>query len=101
MSYAIDHRTITATPPRVIHVTITEEDRQKADSFCSTGGCILATALTRMGYSHFIVGVDDAHIGFIDYEIRHNGRGWGADESCRLSRKERPFYSPGVVGKTI
>lgn len=89
--------------PRYIKVTITEEDRQKADRYCSNGGCLIATALKREGYELGPGGVGG-------FEVNVNGKNYTFDEECGVggnvvktdySSREKPFYLPSVVGKVV
>lgn len=91
---------ITSAPPRIIHVTITEEDRQKAGKFSDHCSCILATALKRMGYGVIGEGVDNSVIRVPNSCMRYNHARW-EHADAHANYGERPFYAPEVVGKTI
>lgn len=81
-----------------IMIEITEEDRQSADHYSNICGCLVWTALRRMGYSRVSVGAPTVRLGGDDYS---------SDEitSSELAvdhfAKARPFYRKEVVGKQI
>lgn len=86
--------------PQQIDITIQEEDRQNAGTYKNNDGCLIATALGRMGYNH------DAHImvypswvkiGDQTYlgQMQSNDLCYNPEAGCR------PYYGPKVVGKTF
>jgi hypothetical protein len=94
--------------PNTITVTIQEIDRQCAGHFQYGSGCLIATALKRMGYNHdtpISVCLDYVEIGGIRYNpnksigIRALHAINGRDQSNMLA--DGIHYREGVVGKVI
>lgn len=84
--------------PDTITVTFTEEDRQTADHYHESCGCLLHTALTRMGFKNVRIGAcGDTFIGDNLYEPVEAFN--SSVERDRPIRK--PYYKKSVVGKTI
>lgn len=79
-------------------VTITEADRQNADSFTSPYNCLLATAVKRRGAKTTTEGVSYMRV---DGEFfSHPHFGFAASHfDCVATQK--PFYRPNVVGTKI
>lgn len=93
-------------PAKRIDITIQEEDRQKAEPYTDGRGCLVNTALKRMGhknvhcylYSHVIDGFT-----YVSLQT-------GSDNLHAITMFERrmrpwpeqgPYYHPEVVGKQI
>lgn len=90
---------ITVAPPRVIHVQITEEARQKAGGYGLCYTCILATQLQLMGYRDVWECETVTVIGGVPYTHRV----WGEGESCSIESLggASPAYRPEVVGESV
>lgn len=87
-----------------IFIEITEQDIQTAGPYTDCRGCIIWTALTRMGYKGHAV--SDNFVLFSD----RNNIYWGytdgkagitGEQLCMKHYSRRPFYNPEVVGKQI
>ncbi len=85
--------------PDQFTVTITEEDRQKAEGFCSNFSCLMATALKRTFPEAAISeGWNHSHIN----KVQYNHQNAGPEElCCEIKVEQKPFYGPEVVGKTF
>lgn len=94
---------VTESVPDYIEVEISEVDRQTADGYCCTGGCLIATALLNRG--HNVKSVSPIAVTMFggswgEWEIEGNS---GMDYALCFdsAARERPFYKPEVVGKVI
>lgn len=90
------------TLPKKFTVTITEEDRQKADGFCRNESCLLATAVRRqmeLGQDDDISeGVTSMCINGERYRHVEFPRG-DLSSFVIVDATDKPFYQPHVVGK--
>lgn len=91
--------------PDVIEITISEIDRQEAGNFCSTGSCLIATALKNRGLNVACVGTREMFLGD---SLDSPWENWVFDKKYGLtelhkdySARQAPFYGPEVVGKII
>jgi hypothetical protein len=89
--------------PDTITVVFTEEDRQNADVYTNNVGCLLHTALTRMGYKNHSVGAyGEVHINnnTVAYKPATEDA-FNIDLVEDDNATERPYYLPSVVGMTL
>lgn len=86
-------------PTKIINVVFTEEDRQNAQDYGSNYACLLATALTRMGFKDVCVGsFGDTSIGKCGYAPQEL---FECDLVRRGHAARAPFYKKSVVGKKL
>ncbi len=85
-------------PTEPFSVTITEEDRQKADGYLSCRNCLIATALKRVGFEY--VTADPYTVGLRlnpgDEEVEFSTKA-GLEDVCM----DGNTYRPEVVGRTF
>lgn len=74
-----------------IHVTFTEEDQSGASSYQDVHGCLLCTALKRMGYRKHTVGPDYARIDGTKWHFE-----FGSDAA-----PHHFYHGQSLVGKTL
>jgi len=91
--------------PAKFHGTITEKDRQSAESFSSTCNCLIATMLKRMGFRKV---TERCNRVFVDGRLYlHREMGWSElHDIFENSRRphdaaKKPFYTPEIVGTRI
>lgn len=83
-----------------ITVIFTEEDRQKAKRYGDICGCILYTALTRMGFEVSSVGGSSATIAGRYYRFAK----WFDPDKTNFVEKSaarKPFYKESIVGRKL
>lgn len=85
--------------PETIKIVFTESDRQNAERFTNRCGCLIVTALRRMGFKGKIRELlDRTEIGNQLYTHTE----FGADRAkTDDSATQKPLYLPAVVGKRI
>lgn len=90
-------------PPKEIEITFQEEDRQKAEPFQHGRGCLVATALKRMGHKNVSSALYHHNIDGFTYYCPHTDiHGLHGMPSCAITDGVTgPFYGPEVVGKKI
>jgi hypothetical protein len=92
-------------PPEVIGVTFTEEDVENAGRYTDTGGCLLCTALKRMGFKDVAVGgLPQGNVnidGFRHvYELADEYNCDPIIKHCNW-RATKPHFDKSVVGLTL
>lgn len=87
--------------PEQIEITFTEEDRIKAQHYISCYGCLLATALHRLGYSN--VSVRGWGETKINGEQEYTPQSWTeiGPLITNCYNNPAPHYPEIVVGKTV
>jgi hypothetical protein len=87
-----------------ITVTITEEDRQKAEPFNSIHNCLIATACKRVLRDVQLLSVGTYDVSFIHngkYESHNFSERLGLELITERSSQCAPFYTKDVVGKSF